>query len=165
MTRHPLFCVLMGKNCSHLIWLQLQIQSAAAVALSNDDCNDNENARKQSSDWLCLVHFFDVIYLIIYTKKLLNSDWLNKECKMCNTSTKSVIQCKLHIEILDYDWLMNKRVWSGAIFFGPIYFNCFQIKRAPWMAQFFPYCVISVRFFCLTISSSCIEQFSNDCRK
>ena len=29
---------------------------------------------------------------------------------------------------------------------------CFQIKRAPWMAQFFPDCVIHVRFFCLTIS-------------
>ena len=45
--------------------------------------------------------------LIIYTKKLLNSvnsDWLKKECKMCNTSAKSVIQCKLHIKILGYDW-------------------------------------------------------------
>ena len=26
--------------------------------------------------------------LIIYRKKLLNSDWLRKECKMCNTSAK-----------------------------------------------------------------------------
>ena len=50
-------------------------------------------------------------------KKLLDSDWLRKECKMCNTSAKkfntrakSVIQCKLHIEILDYDWLINNRV-------------------------------------------------------
>ena len=34
---------------------------------------------------------------------------------MCNTSAKSVIQCKLHIEILDYDWLMNNRVWSGPM--------------------------------------------------
>ena len=49
--------------------------------------------------------------------KLLDSDWLRKECKMCNTSAKkcntsakSVIQCKLHIEILDYDWLINNRV-------------------------------------------------------
>ena len=29
---------------------------------------------------------------------------------------------------------------------------CFQIKRTPSMAQFFPDCVIRVRFFCLTIS-------------
>ena len=55
--------------------------------------------------------------LIIHMKKLLDSDWLRKECKMCNTSAKkfntsakSVIQCKLHIEILDYDWLINNRV-------------------------------------------------------
>ena len=34
---------------------------------------------------------------------------------MCNTSAKRVIQCKLHIEILDYDWLMNNRVWSGPM--------------------------------------------------
>ena len=51
----------------------------------------------------------------IYTKKLLSSDWLRKECKMCNLSAKCVIQCKLHIEILDYDWLMNNRVWSGLL--------------------------------------------------
>ena len=54
--------------------------------------------------------------------KLLDSDWLRKECKTCNTSAKkcntsakSVIWCKLHIEILDYDWLMNNRDWSGLI--------------------------------------------------
>ena len=39
----------------------------------------------------------------------------SKSAKKCNTSAKSVIQCKLHIEILDYDWLMNNRVWSGPI--------------------------------------------------
>ena len=50
------------------------------------------------------------IFVIIHMKKLLDSDWLRKECKMCNTSAKSVIQCKLHIEILDYDWLINNRV-------------------------------------------------------
>ena len=81
--------------------------------------------------------------------KLLDSDWLRKECKMCNksakkcnTSANSVIQCKLRIEILDYDCLINNRG--------------FQIKRAPMMAQlvaqFFPDCVIRVRFFCLAIS-------------
>ena len=42
-------------------------------------------------------------------EKLLDSDWLRKECKMCNTSAKSEIQCKLHIEILDYDLPMIKK--------------------------------------------------------
>ena len=51
----------------------------------------------------------------IYTKKLLNSDWLRKECKMCNTSAKCVIQWKLHIAILDYNWLMINRVWLGPM--------------------------------------------------
>ena len=66
----------------------------------------------------------------------------NTSAKKCNTSANSVIQCKLRIEILDYDWLINNRG--------------FEIKRAPMMAQlvvqFFPDCVIRVRFFCLTIS-------------
>jgi len=35
--------------------------------------------------------------------------------KVQYTCAKSVIQCKLHIEILDYDWLMNNRIWSGPI--------------------------------------------------
>ena len=59
----------------------------------------------------------DITVIIIYMTKLLDSDWLRKECKMCNTSAKkcntsakSVIQCKLLIEILDYDWLINNRV-------------------------------------------------------
>jgi len=34
---------------------------------------------------------------------------------MCNTSAKSVIQYKLLIEVLDYDRLMNNRVWSGPM--------------------------------------------------
>ena len=53
--------------------------------------------------------------VIIYMKKLLNSDWLRREWKMCNTSAKCVIQCKVHNEILEYDWLMNRRVWSGPM--------------------------------------------------
>ena len=38
-----------------------------------------------------------------------------RECKKCNTIAKSVIQCKLHVQILDYDWLMNNRVSPGPI--------------------------------------------------
>ena len=90
--------------------------------------------------------------LIIYAKKLLNSDWLRKECKMCDASAKSVIQCKSHIKILDYGWLMNSRVSSR-----PMTSFVFKASTRPgWhkllMAQFFPDCVIHVRFFCLTIS-------------
>ena len=28
---------------------------------------------------------------------------------------KSAIQCKLQINILDYDWLINNRLWSGLM--------------------------------------------------
>ena len=37
----------------------------------------------------------------------------NTSAKKCNTSANSVIQCKLHIEILDYDWLINNRLGSN----------------------------------------------------
>ena len=38
-------------------------------------------------------------------KNLLNSDWLRAVQFSCNTSAKSVtVQCKLHIDILDYDY-------------------------------------------------------------
>ena len=70
-------------------------------------------------------------------KKLLNSDWLTREWKMCNTSAKSVIQCKVHIEILDYDWLMNSRVWSR-----PMKSFVFKLSACPgwhnFMVQFSP---------------------------
>ena len=51
-----------------------------------------------------------IAILIIYMKKLLDSDWLRAVQFKCNTSAKSVTpvqkvyhQCKLHIVILDYD--------------------------------------------------------------
>ena len=34
---------------------------------------------------------FLALIIILYTKKLLNSDWPRKECKMCNMSAKCVI--------------------------------------------------------------------------
>ena len=52
-------------------------------------------------------------------KKLLDSDWLRAVLLKCNTSAKSVTsvqkvqhQCKLHIVILDYDWLKENRKFS-----------------------------------------------------
>ena len=56
---------------------------------------------------------------------------------------------QIKFKILDYDQLMNNGVWSGSM-------KSFVFKssaRAPWMAQFFPDCVIRVGFFCLTISN------------
>ena len=99
-----------------------------------------------------------VTTLIIYTKKLFNFDWLRKECKMCNTSVKmcntrntrakSVIQCKLHIAILDYDWLMNNRVWSGPM-------NLLFSNQARALdGAVFPDCMIRERFFCLRTEHS-----------
>jgi len=58
-------------------------------------------------------------------KKLLNSDWLRAVQFKCNTSAKSVTsvqkvyhQCKLHIEILDYDLLKDNRNFSKKMISG-----------------------------------------------
>ena len=59
--------------------------------------------------------------LVIYTKKLLNPDWLRLRSEKCvtqvqkYTSAKSVIQCKLHNHWNSVHWLMNNRVWSGTM--------------------------------------------------
>ena len=50
-----------------------------------------------------------ITLLIIYMKKLLDSDWLRAVQFKCNTSAKSVTQWKLDIVILDYDWLKDNR--------------------------------------------------------
>ena len=50
----------------------------------------------------------------VYIKKLLDSDCLRAVQFKCN-SRKVWYQCNLHIEILDYDWLINNRVWSEPI--------------------------------------------------
>ena len=42
-------------------------------------------------------------------EKLLDSDWLRAVQFKCNTSAKSEHKCKLHIVILDYDWLKDNR--------------------------------------------------------
>ena len=57
-----------------------------------------------------------IIYKIM--KKLLDSDWLRavqfkwntKLCKKCNWH-----QCKLHIVILDYDWLIDNEKFSNLV--------------------------------------------------
>ena len=64
---------------------------------------------------------------------------------------KSVIQCKLDMQILDYDWLINKRLWSG-----PMKSFVFKSRARPggrnlWR-KFYLSFVIRVYFFCLTIS-------------
>ena len=58
------------------------------------------------------------------------------------------------------DWQVQKEVTNQAFWLVNDQRNsqmanqifCFQIKRTPWMAQFFPGRVIRLRFFCLTIS-------------
>ena len=75
----------------------------------------------------------------------------NTSVKMCNTRNtraKSVIQCKLHIAILDYDWLMNNRVWSGPM-------NLLFSNQARALdGAIFPDCMIRERFFCLRTERS-----------
>ena len=70
----------------------------------------------------CNLYVYAIIKIIIYMKKLLDSDWPRIVQFKCNTSTKSVTlvekmkhQCKLHIVILDYDWLKD-----NSKFFKPI---------------------------------------------
>ena len=55
----------------------------------------------------------------------------NTIAKKCNTSAKRVIPVQITRRNSDYDLLINNRVIerTNQIF-------CFQIKRAPWMAQF-----------------------------
>ena len=69
------------------------------------NCNQNEYVLSRCA----------IKALIIYMKKLLDSDWLRAMQFKCNTVQKVQYQCKLHIKILDYDWLMNNTVWSEPI--------------------------------------------------
>ena len=59
-----------------------------------DELNNGQNVvRIQSYD----IQSYEIQYpwVIIYMKKLLDSDWLRKECKVCNTSAKSVIPVQI----------------------------------------------------------------------
>ena len=69
---------------------------------------------------------------------------------MCNTSAKSAIPVQI-TQILDYDWLIDNTAFerTNQIF-------CFQLKRAPWMAQFF-----ALFFFCYrTVCYRTVQQSS-----
>ena len=50
--------------------------------------------------------------LIMYLKILLHSNWLRVVQFKCNSAKSVIHQCKLDIEILDYDWLINNMVSS-----------------------------------------------------
>ena len=62
-------------------------------------------------------------------------------------SAKCVIQIKLHIKILDYDWLMNNRVWSG-----PMKSFVFKSSARSGWRNFSMIAWYAWVFFCLTIS-------------
>ena len=73
---------------------------------------------------------------------------------------KSVIQCKLHIHIiLDYDWLINNRLWSGLMksFVGEatehfcfFVFICFVLCVCLFVFLFFHFHFISLFSVMLT---------------
>ena len=88
-------------------------------------------------------------YTVIISYKNEKASYCYRKVKNSQSNNqKSVIQYKLPIEILDYDWLMNNRVSSGPM-------KSFVFKSsgiAQFMAQIFSVCVIRVRYFCLTIS-------------
>ena len=101
-----------------------------------------------------------VSYLIIYMKKiplcwLAESMSINpKQCKNLKffECRKTKLEQKVEIECknLKLNWLTGKSRKRNSQMANQIF--CFQIKRTPWMAQFFPDCVIRVLFFCSTIS-------------
>ena len=81
-------------------------------------------------------------------KKLLDSDCLRAVQFKCNAVQKKCNNSVNYTSKFWSIWLANKQyalVRTNEMF-------CFQIKRVPWMAQFFSDCVICVRFFYLTIS-------------
>jgi len=47
-------------------------------------------------------------------KKLLDSDWLREQCSSSVTQVQkfNTRECKLHIVILDYDWLQDNGKFS-----------------------------------------------------
>ena len=88
-----------------------------------------------------------IFHLIIYMKKFLYFDWLRAVQFFSKTVQKRVNSVEKE-ETNQAFWLVNDHrslQMANQIF-------CFQINRTPWMAQFFPDCVINVRFFCFTIS-------------
>ena len=89
-------------------------------------------------------------------KKTLNFVWDSKSAagtslalfRAWRNGNASVIQCNLHIEILDYDWLMNNRVWSGPM----KYFVFISSVRPRWRHLWRIFFLIASCFFCLTMS-------------
>ena len=82
-----------------------------------------------------------------------------KQCKNLKFFECRKMKLGQKVEIKN-DWQVQKEVTNQAFWLVNGQRNaqmanqifCFQIKRTPWMAQFFPDRVIRVRFFCLTIS-------------
>lgn len=52
-----------------------------------------------------------LIALIIYTKTYSILTGWERSANCVIPLQKSVIRCKLHIQILDYDWLINNKLW------------------------------------------------------
>ena len=89
-------------------------------------------------------------------KKFLHFDWLRAVQFFSKTVQKRVNSVQKE-ETNQAFWLVNDQrnlQMANQIF-------CFQIKRTPSMAQFFPDCVIHVRFFCFTISKFRVLLISN----
>ena len=83
-----------GRNGA-LIGIPLGPLMTYGRATSGDGLNeDGFIDRAYRLRYVCTTDVCSVLEVIIYTKKSLNSDWLRKECKMCNMSAKCIIhQC------------------------------------------------------------------------
>ena len=85
-------------------------------------------------------------------KKFLHADWL-RACQLIPNSaktwnffecrkTKLVQKVEIECKNLKLNWLTGKSRKRNSLMANQIF--CFQIKRTPCMAQFFPNCVIRV---------------------
>ena len=93
---------------------------------------------------------------MIYMQKIHHAVWL-RACQLIPNSAESwnsVQKVEIERKKLKLNWLTGKSRERYSQMANQIF--CCQIKRTPWMAQFiaqfFPDCVIRVRFFWLTIS-------------
>ena len=84
----------------------------------------------------------------IYMKKFLDSDWLRAVQFKCNTSTKSVHRCKLHIAILNNDLLKDNGKFSK-----PMISSTETLKKVASREIFRHFLQVNFFMFILLISS------------
>jgi len=82
---------------------------------------------------------------MIYMKSFIHADWL-RACQLILNSVKTWNFLSAEswdwVQNLKLNWLTGKSRKRNSQMANQIF--CFQIKRTPWMAQFFPNCLTRV---------------------